>query len=262
MINKFLNSSNKVLTNKKTMSLKDKIKAVLSFQKGYRLVSCVVWFLLIMVISIPIEKAMELDRESRAAKMDYQRFCAEGNFQAAHKVLNYYYSDYKDELGRWRSGEWRDRQALQAQENYHSVLAYIYGQEIASIFAGGDEGQQKKLLSLLIAIPTEGAPLSEGRHGNGMFFDNNAGVGETMAIDHVVYQTWVRFYNDRCEQLLDLALAYGDKAFALKVAKLYKTEVVTTFEQDTIKGDDYRIAIVSNDSSRYQHALEKINRIN
>ena len=36
MINKFLNSSNKVLANKKTMSLKDKITAVLSFQKGFR----------------------------------------------------------------------------------------------------------------------------------------------------------------------------------------------------------------------------------
>lgn len=114
---------------------------------------CVVWLLFI----IAIEKAMEFDRESRAAKMDYQRFCAEGNFQAAHKVLNYYYSDYKDELGRWRSGEWRDRQALQAQESYHSVLAYIYGHEIASIFAGGDEGLQTTMLSLLIAIPTEGA---------------------------------------------------------------------------------------------------------
>lgn len=258
MKNMFLNKYNKALTNKKTMSIKDKIRAVLCFQKGFRLVSCVVWFLLFVVIFISIDNAMQRDQEARAAKMDYQHFCAEGNFQAAHKVLNYYYSDYKDELGRWRSGEWRDRQALQAQESYHSVLAYIYGQEIASIFAGGDEGQQKKLLSLLIAIPTEGAPLSEGRHGNGMFFDNNAGVGETMAIDHVVYQSWVRFYNDRCEQLLDLALAYGDKEFAQKVVKLYKTEVVTTFEQDTIKGHDYRIAIVSYDNSRSQRALERV----
>ena len=52
MKNMFLNKYNKALTNKKTMSIKDKIRAVLCFQKGYRLVSCVVWFLLFVVVFI------------------------------------------------------------------------------------------------------------------------------------------------------------------------------------------------------------------
>ena len=88
MKNMFLNKYNKALTNKKTMSIKDKIRAVLCFQKGFRLASCIVWFLLFVVVSISIDNAMQRDQEARAAKMDYQHFCAEGNFQAAHKVLN------------------------------------------------------------------------------------------------------------------------------------------------------------------------------
>ena len=55
-----------------------------------------------------------------------------------------------------------------------------------------------------------------------------------LAIDHMVYQSWVRFYNDRCEQLLNLALANDDMELARKVAKLYKTEVDTHFEQNRL----------------------------
>jgi hypothetical protein len=161
-------------------------------------------------------------------------------------------------LGEWRSGAWRDRQAREAQEIYQATASYIFAREVVAIYDKSEADNDQKVISLLIAIPVDGAPLAEGEYGNGMFYNNDAAISSPTAIDHVVYQSWVRFYNDRCEQLLDLALAYGDKAFAQKVVKLYKTEVVTTFEQDTIKGDDYRIAIVSNDSSRYQRALERV----
>ena len=109
-----------------------------------------------------------------------------------------------------------------------------------------------------MAIPSEGAPLAEGSYGNGMFYDNDAAVGNSMAIDHVVYQSWVRFYNDRCEQLLDLALADNNKEFAKRVARLYKAEITTQFQRDTLLGDRYSIATVSYDTSRCEAAVLRV----
>lgn len=73
----------------------------------------------------------------------------------------------------------------------------------------------------------------------------------------MVYQSWVLFYNDRCEQLLNLALANDDMELARKVAKLYKTEVDTHFEQDTVRGDGYSLAAVLYNDSRCAMAIER-----
>ena len=112
---------------------------------------------------------------------------------------------------------------------------------------------------MLVEIPSEGSPLSEGEHGNGMFYANDAGIEKPAAIDHVVYQTWVRFFNDRCDQVFDLAYSNGDMKLVKKVSKLYKTEIITSYKADTLKGNDYCIAIVKYDNSRRDEAIEKSN---
>ena len=44
-----------------------------------------------------------------------------------------------------------------------------------------------------------------------------------------------------------------------KVSKLYKTEIITNYKADTLKGDDYCIAIIKYDNSRREKAIEKSN---
>lgn len=188
---------------------------------------------------------------------DYQTLCTNGSFEEARAVQNRLYKEYTKALGRWRSGEWCEREARQKQECYRSATTFIFGQEICFIYYGDDSKRNERLIGLLVAIPTEGAPLAEGVHCGGMFYDNDAGVGEPLAIDHMVYQSWVRFYNDRCEQLLNLALANDNKILAQKVARLFKTEIDTRFQQDTIKGGDYRIATVSYNTARRDNAIEQ-----
>lgn len=195
-------------------------------------------------------------------EQEYYTLCAEGDFVGAKKVLNSFYNEYTQEFGKWRGGAWNDREARQKQQQYHTAMAYIFGQEATSIYYGEATDKTSKLISLLVAIPTEGAPLSEGKHGSGMFYDNDAGVGASLAIDHVVYQTWVRFYNDRCEQILNMALANDDIALATKVAKLFKTEVKTSFEQDEVRGDEYNIATVTYDDSRRVEATNRCSAAN
>lgn len=217
------------------------------------------WIVVVLVILLVggIYSAVQDTTDGNANKYDYQTPCLQGDFVAARAIQDQLYQEYSKALGRWRSGEWKDREARQAQEQYRSAVAYIFGQEASMIYLGEDAKKNEKLIGMLVAIPIEGAPLQEGKHGNGMFYKNDAGIGVPMAIDHMVYQSWVRFYNDRCEQLLNLALANDDMELARKVAKLYKTEVDTHFEQDTVRGDGYSLATVLYNDSRRSMAIER-----
>ena len=259
-----LSNKNKTFETSATNAYKsgNNAKVVILTVCAVSLIAVVVWFIWSQKGAAveALEDAVEGVYEGRKVDSnDYIALCAEGDFEGARAVQAKLYQEFTSELGRWRSGEWRDRNARQAQERYHTAVTYIFGKEAMAIYMSQEPNYQMELINLLMNIPAEGAPLSEGRHGEGLFYDNDAGVGEIFAIDHVVYQDWARFYNDRCEQLIDMALLNEDVEFAKKVAKLYKTEVITRFEQDTKLGDDYRIATVSYDNSRKAQALARLN---
>lgn len=67
------------------------------------------------IVSVIYNIATVDGRERYAASMDYQTMCANGEFEKAHLVKAKYYKAYSKELGKWRSGAWRDRQAREAQ---------------------------------------------------------------------------------------------------------------------------------------------------
>jgi hypothetical protein len=227
----------------------------LLFNKGYRKAGFLFWFLIASVLGGTADYLAQDDIDYQS---EYVLLCSKGDFEGARNIQDKYYTAYSNKYAAWRGGRWNDREARAAGEKYHSIVAYIFSQEITAIYYGGDEAREDKLISRLMAIPTEGAPLAEGNHGNGMFYDNDATIGNGMAIDHTVYQSWVRFYNDRCEQLLDLALADDNKAFAKRVAKLYKPEVKTLFQRDTLLGGRYCIATVLYDNSRAKAATLRV----
>lgn len=230
----------------------EKVLNVLLWKKGYRFLSFFVYLLLFVALDVVMTQNKQRDYMQESYNSDYRRMCAEGDFVSAHIVKGELYDRYTRLLGKWRGGEWCEREALEAQERYHAATSYIFGQEIVSIYNHSDSHSYDAVIKLLVAIPSEGKPLAEGRYGNKMFYNNNASLESPLAIDHLVYQSWVRFYNDRCEQLFDLALANGNMALACRVSKLYKSEVITRYEADTIAGYDYNIAIISFDNSRLQ----------
>lgn len=230
----------------------EKIMNILLWKKGYRILSFIVYLLLLIALDIVLTRIDKQEYQQESYESDYRRMCAEGDYVSAHIVQGKLYDRYTHLLGKWRGGEWCEHEAIAAQERYHAATSYIFGQEITSIYDNSDTLSYDAVIKLLVAIPSEGKPLSEGRYGNKMFYNNNASLESPLAIDHLVYQSWVRFYNDRCEQLFDLALANGNMALARRVSKLYKSEVITRYEADTIAGYDYNIAIISFDNSRLQ----------
>lgn len=234
----------------------------LLWRRGYRIASVIVWLVVLALLSIPVERAEWAAEAAYEKRTDYRSRCAEGDFEGAHAILSEFYADYTDELGRWRANAYHASQARILQERYRSALAYIFGQETSAIYFDPEKGHDdNELIRLLVTIPTEGAPLAEGTHANGMFYNNDAAANPA-AIDHVVYQSWVRFYNDRCDQLLDMALTNNDSLLARKIGRLYKTEVMTRFAPDSVRGYNYDIATVTYDDSRQAHAGRRIAEMN
>lgn len=216
----------------------------LVFRKGYRKAGIIIWLVISGLFSSAYDYLTADSRKAHAESMDYQSMCATGDFGRAHLVKAKYYKEYSRELGAWRSGSWRDRQAREAQEKYRSTVSYILAQEIVSKYNENDTAKAQAVINLLLAIPVEGAPLAEGEYGSGMFYNNDASISAPTAIDHVVYQSWVSFFNDCCDKVLDLALVNDDMGLANKVCRLYRKEVFTFYQPDTIKGGDYNIATV------------------
>lgn len=230
----------------------------LIFRKGHRRAGLILWMIIIGIASAIENFATAGSRERYAASIDYRAMCASGEFEKAHLVKAKYYDEYSAELGSWRSGAWRDREAREAQERYHAVAAYIFGQEIVSLHNGNSAGKNQLIIGLLVAIPVEGAPLAEGEYGSGMFYNNDASISSPTSIDHVVYQSWVTFYNSCCDKVLDLALAKGDMELADMAYKLYKREVSTHYTADEAKGGNYNIATVGYNDLRKDIARQKI----
>lgn len=225
----------------------------LFWKSGYRIASCILWLAILSIVSIPFNMADRAAQADYKERMDYRSRCAEGDFTAAHNILSELHTEYTKALGFWRAHGYREDQVRTLQERYYTALAYVFGQEIALQFDDPTKkADDKTLIQMLLDIPVDGRPLPEGIHANKMFYNSKPAMNDE-AIDHAVYQSWVRFYNDRCDQLLEKTLMNRDMALAEKIIKRYRPEVITHFDPDP-QASGYNIATVTYDNSRQEKA--------
>lgn len=232
---------------------------ILTWKKGYRSISALAWLLILVSIINYVDRADSTTRNEYKEQSDYQKFCSEGDFDAAHHVLTGYYKKYMSAAAKWKSNMYGDTDTYNQQARYRAAAEYIFGQEMK--YAAEQGGSDGDMIELLLAIPVEGVPLSEGEHGNGMFYKSAPAAYIPPAVDHVLYESWCRFYNDRCEQMFNWAIANDRESLARKVAGIFKEEIKTSFKQDETKDRGYMIGIVHYDDSRIRRAAEKIERL-
>lgn len=134
----------------------------------------ILWFIIMGVISLAYDCLTADKRDAYVKSMDYQAMCSNGEFEKAHLVKAKYYKDYSKELGRWRSGAWRDRQARAAQEIYQATASYIFAKEVVALYDRKKKDNTQKVIALLVSIPVDGAPLAKGEYGNRMFYTSIA----------------------------------------------------------------------------------------
>jgi hypothetical protein len=159
----------------------------------------------------------------------YQQACRVGDFEAAHKFLDFLHDNYVDGYG--KADDYESYQVRDVREKYHAALNAIFKQEMMFLASDGSEQAADKVFYLLTEIPEEGSAHPDGRYS---WVKNREDCDE--AKEHVTYCKWVTNYNSLCTQILDLAISQENQYLAKKVIKMYKQNVIN--EEDAYREEN------------------------
>ncbi len=164
----------------------------------------------------------------------YQQACRVGDFEAAHKFLDFLHDNYVDGYG--KADDYESYQVRDVREKYHAALNAIFKQEMMFLASDGSEQAADKVVYLLTEIPEEGSAYPDGRYSWWKIVE-----GSEEAKEHVTYCKWVTNYNSLCTQILDLAISQENQYLAKKVIKMYKQNVINEKAYRNEKSDDYMV---------------------
>lgn len=150
---------------------------------------------------------------------DYKKAVKDGNFEAAHNILEKMHDDYVEALGKASAEDMWERERPElanfrvVRQKYYAAIDYIYSHEITSILTNGDEQAADKIVFLLSEIPLDG--------------DDSGYYSE---IDLPDYQSRIAYanvciaINKLCDKALTLAINRQNKEFAQNIIELYKPD--------------------------------------
>ncbi len=151
---------------------------------------------------------------------DYKKAVKDGNFEAAHNILEKMHDDYVEALGKaYAEDMWeRERPELAnfrvVRQKYYAAIDYIYSHEITSILTNGDEQAADKIVFLLSEIPLDG-----DKDG---YYDGDSDYPESQG--GIAYTNVCIAINKLCDKALTLAINRQNKEFAQNIIELYKPD--------------------------------------
>lgn len=106
------------------------------------------------------------------------------------------------------------------KEKYQDAFDFVFNAEAIYLCAKGDEESLNRIIFLLSSIPMEGVPISEGTQYDGIVTSIDYKEEE----NHQLYIDCVKKFNQKCNTLIDISIAYHKYALANNVIPLYKSE--------------------------------------
>lgn len=173
----------------------------------------------------------ELAAESKSASMSY-------DFNKAHERLIQLESLSKN--------------SDEGKEIYNEAFDYVFNAEAIFLCAKGDDESINRLVFLLASIPVVGVALPEG-------FTYNSNVGSVFR-EHEKYIEYTNRFNQKCDALIDLAIANHNISIAERIIPLFKltTEPLRGLEKDTAdKYVEHKIVYINNAKD---NAIRKVNK--
>lgn len=126
----------------------------------------------------------------------YREACRDGDFDAAHKLLDRMKENAKD---------WEDENKVQEAEDY------IFNNEVNALVSQNSEEANTRIIYLLNEIPIEGIKLS---------------IGTNASSSGSLYGKSCNRYNIKLNQILELAISTGNQDIAQKILPLYKEDEI------------------------------------
>ena len=151
---------------------------------------------------------------------DYKKAVKDGNFEAAHNILESLHDDYVEALGKACADEDKGPEIANfaiVRKKYYTAIDYIYSHEIASILTNGDDQAADKVVFLLSEIP------HDGKWEEGKYHPLNGNYAFQQ--DRIAYRNECIVINKLCDKALTLAFNRDNKDFAENIIELYKPDV-------------------------------------
>ena len=149
---------------------------------------------------------------------DYKKAVKDGNFEAAHNILESLHDDYVEALGKACAGVEGGLEIKKfkiIRKKYYAAIDYIYSHEITSILTSGDDQAADKVVFLLSEIPLDG-----NVEGNYAPWDSD----DPGSQEEVAYKNICIVINKLCDKALTLAINRHNKEFAKNIIEHYKSE--------------------------------------
>lgn len=177
---------------------------------------------------------------------DYKKAVKDGNFEAAHNILDEMHDDYVKQLAKASlkdpncaydevSKEVKNFNII--SKNYYAALEYIYSKEITLILTNGDDQAADKIVFLLSEIPTDGK-CDEGECNDWRVASDNYEKGQ----NRLAYTNECYVINKLCDKALTLAINRKNKQFAQNLINFYKPDIKT--RNEVPKGKEYTIYFI------------------
>ena len=176
---------------------------------------------------------------------DYKKAVKDGNFEAAHNILDEMHDDYVKQLAKasLKDSNFAYDEVSKEVKNfniiskkYYAALEYIYSKEITLILTNGDDQAADKIVFLLSEIPTDGK-CDEGRSYYEATSDEHEEGQNRLAYTNECY-----VINKLCDKALTLAINRKNKQFAQNLINFYKPDIKTRREEP--KGEEYPIYFI------------------
>lgn len=145
----------------------------------------------------------------KKAKYDtYQEAARAYDFEAAHKIVDELHDEYVSAGSSFLS---RDE-----QKKYEAAFDYVFNAEAMFLCAQGDKESLDRIVFLLSNIPVEGMAIPEGTQykETDELYDQRD--------NHDLYTRYATRFNQKCNTLIDLAIAHRIRSLAERVLPLYK----------------------------------------
>ena len=159
----------------------------------------------------------------------YRTACSNGDFDAARE----YVGKMKDKAASV-DDHW-ERRPL--EELIEEAEEYIYSGELNALASMNDKQANTRIVLILNEDKAEGTPVNEGA---------NVGIDCRISYDkrrgnnyeYISYMDWVSKYNLKCDRILDIAIACGNKDLAERILHLIRQDATFYYKPTAASHDD------------------------
>lgn len=195
-----------------------------------------------------------IEREMQSVSEKCRSAALNRNFTFAHDLLNQLENDFISYNG-------RDDILEKKKKRYEEDFDYVFNAEAMYLCSKGDKESLDRLIFLLASIPEKGVPLPEGTEYETAYELGNASK------DHADYLYYAIRFNQKCNTLIDLAIAKRLYYIIENVTPLYKpitepikSEELGYQEQYGIVSKKYKKQKVLYNQKMKEQAIAKVNK--